>query len=210
MPLYVIKYYCKDLFTAKGVNMKKTTKNMTLSAMFLALGLVLPFLTGQIPQIGNMLLPMHIPVFLCGLICGWQYGAAVGFIVPLLRSVLFGVPVMFPSATAMAFELMTYGLVAGIMYGLSRWQCIVSLYRSLIIAMLAGRAVWGIVQVIQLGFSGSEFTWKMFISGALLNAIPGIIVQLILIPAIMAALDRTGLVPFKKHQKKTETANSDI
>lgn len=190
--------------------MKKTTKNMTLSAMFLALGLVLPFLTGQIPQIGSMLLPMHIPVFLCGLICGWQYGAVVGFILPLLRSALFGAPVMFPAATAMAFELMTYGLVAGIMYGLSRWQCIVSLYRSLIVAMLAGRAVWGIVQVIQLGFSGSEFTWKMFISGALLNAIPGIIVQFVLIPAIMAALNRTGLVPYKKHPKKTETANSDI
>lgn len=190
--------------------MKKTTKNMTLSAMFLALGLVLPFLTGQIPQIGSMLLPMHIPVFLCGLICGWQYGAVVGFILPLLRSVLFGAPVMFPAATAMAFELITYGLVAGIMYGMSRWQCVVSLYRSLIVAMLAGRAVWGIVQVIQLGFSGSEFTWKMFISGALLNAIPGIIVQLVLIPAIMAALNRTGLVPYKKHQKKTETANSDI
>ena len=93
---------------------------------------------------------------------------------------------------------------------MSRWQCVVSLYRSLIVAMLAGRAVWGIVQVIQLGFSGSEFTWKMFISGALLNAIPGIIVQLVLIPAIMAALNRTGLVPYKKHQKKTETANSDI
>ena len=60
-------------------------KNLTFSAMFLALGMVLPFLTGQIPQIGNMLLPMHIPVLLCGLICGWQYGALVGLILPLLR-----------------------------------------------------------------------------------------------------------------------------
>lgn len=183
---------------------------MTLSAMFLAIGLVLPFLTGQIPQIGNMLCPMHIPVMLCGLICGWQYGAVVGFIMPLLRSVLFGAPVMFPAATAMAFELMTYGLVAGLMYGLSRWQCIVALYRSLIVAMLAGRAVWGIVQVVQLGFSGSEFTWTMFMSGAFLNAIPGIIIQLVLIPAIMAALNRTGLVPFKKHQKKSKDAKGDI
>lgn len=190
--------------------MKKTTKNMTLSAMFLALGLVLPFLTGQIPQIGSMLLPMHIPVMLCGLICGWQYGAVVGFIVPLLRSVLFGAPVMFPAATAMAFELMTYGLVAGLMYGLSRWQCIVALYRSLIVAMLAGRAVWGVVQVIQLGFSGSGFTWSAFMSGAFLNAIPGIIVQLILIPAIMAALNRTGLVPYKKQNKKADEVENGI
>ena len=64
--------------------MEKATRRLTLSAMFLALGLVLPFLTGQVPQIGNMLLPMHLPVFLCGLLCGWQYGAAVGFALPLL------------------------------------------------------------------------------------------------------------------------------
>ena len=183
---------------------------MTLSAMFLALGLVLPFLTGQIPQIGSMLLPMHIPVMLCGLICGWQYDAAVGFIMPLLRSALFGAPVMFPAATAMAFELMTYGLVAGLMYGLSRWQCIVALYRSLIVAMLAGRAVWGVVQVIQLGFSGSEFTWAAFMSGAFLNAVPGIVIQLILIPAIMAALNRTGLVPYKKRNRSSGETESSL
>ena len=177
--------------------------------MFLALGLVLPFLTGQIPQIGSMLLPMHIPVMLCGLICGWQYGAVVGFILPLLRSAIFGMPVMFPAATAMAFELMTYGLVAGLMYGLSRWQCIVALYRSLIVAMIAGRAVWGVVQVIQLGFTGSEFTWAAFMSGAFLNAIPGIVVQLILIPAIMAALNRTGLAPYKKRKKETDSAQNN-
>lgn len=189
---------------------KKATKNMTLSAMFLALGLVLPFLTGQIPQIGSMLLPMHIPVMLCGLICGWQYGAVVGFIMPLLRSALFGAPVMFPAATAMAFELMTYGLVAGLMYGLSRWQCIVALYRSLIVAMLAGRAVWGVVQVIQLGFSGNEFTWAAFMSGAFLNAVPGIVIQLILIPAIMAALNRTGLVPYKKRNRSSGETESSL
>lgn len=180
--------------------MNKTTKNLTLSAMFMALGMVLPLLTGQIQQIGNMLLPMHLPVFLCGLICGWQYGAAVGFILPLLRSVTFGMPPLFPTATAMAFELATYGLVAGLLYGRSRWQCVIALYRSLITAMLTGRIVWGAIQVVLLGLSGSAFTWQMFMSGALLNAIPGIIVQLTLIPAIMVALNRTGFVTFQKRQ----------
>lgn len=183
--------------------MKKTIKNLTLAAMFLAVGMVLPFLTGQIQQIGNMLLPMHIPVILCGLICGWQYGAAVGFILPLLRSLTFGMPPIFPQATAMAFELMTYGLVAGLLYGISRWQCVVALYRCLIIAMISGRIIWGIVQFIQMGIFGDGFTLQMFMAGAFLNAIPGIILQLILIPAIMIALDRTGLVHFRKH-KKTE------
>lgn len=181
--------------------MNKQLKALTLSAMFLALGLVLPFFTGQIPQIGSMLLPMHLPVFLCGLICGWQYGAAVGFIVPLLRSVLFGMPPLFPTATSMAFELMTYGLVVGLLYSRSRWQCIRALYRCLLLAMLAGRAVWGVVQAVLLGLTGSALTLQVFMASAFLNAIPGIIIQLILIPAVMVALNRTGLVPFRQAKK---------
>ena len=173
-------------------------KNLTLAALFLALGLLLPFVTGQIPQIGNMLLPMHLPVFLCGLICGWQYGGLVGFVLPLLRSAMFGMPPIFPTATAMAFELMTYGLVAGLLYSLSKWQCIRALYRCLVIAMLAGRVVWGVVQIIQLGVTGGGFTWQMFMAGAFLNAVPGIVVQLILIPVVMLSLNRTGLVPFRR------------
>ena len=73
---------------------RKPVLTLTLAAMFMGIGLVLPFLTGQIPQIGNMLLPMHIPVLLCGLICGWQYGLTVGLILPLLRYALFGMPVL--------------------------------------------------------------------------------------------------------------------
>ena len=178
--------------------MKETTKNMTLAAMFLAIGLLLPLLTGQIPQIGNMLLPMHIPVFLCGLICGWQYGAVVGLILPLVRYAIFGMPVLFPTGIAMSFELMTYGLVAGLLYGLSRWQCVLSLYRSLLAAMVAGRIVWGIVQMILLGVSNSGFTWQMFMAGAFFNAISGIFVQPLPIPMIIVALIPTGLVPFPK------------
>ncbi len=177
-------------------------KNLTLSAMFLALGLVLPFLTGQIPQIGSMLLPMHIPVLLCGLICGWPYGLAVGFVTPLLRSLIFAMPVLYPSAIGMAFELATYGAVIGLLYGHSRWKCILSLYRSLIAAMLAGRAVWGVVRYLLVGMAGlfgaesKLFTWQAFVAGAFLEAIPGIVLQLILIPALMLALDKTGLVQF--------------
>ncbi|MDE6686314.1 MAG: ECF transporter S component [Lachnospiraceae bacterium] len=175
---------------------KKPIINLTLAAMFMAIGLVLPFLTGQIKQIGSMLLPMHIPVFLCGLICGWQYGLIVGFILPILRSMVFGMPILFPTGIAMAFELATYGVVIGWLYSHSRWQCVIALYRCMIMAMLTGRLVWGVVQILLLGINGNGFTWQMFIAGAFLNAIPGIILQLILIPAIMVALNRTGLVRF--------------
>lgn len=175
----------------------KQIKNLVLAAMFLAIGLLLPFLTGQLKNLGSMLLPMHIPVMLCGLICGWQYGAAVGAILPLLRNLLFGMPPM-PGAISMAFELCTYGLVIGLMYGLSKWKCIISLYRSMIVAMLAGRAVWGIAQYIILGIKGGSFGLEAFMAGAFLNAIPGIILQLIFIPVLMVALDRTGMVRFTK------------
>ncbi|MBQ8230699.1 MAG: ECF transporter S component [Lachnospiraceae bacterium] len=191
--------------------MRQTIKNMTLSAMFLAIGMLLPFLTGQIEQFGNMLLPMHIPVLLCGLICGWPYGLAVGFLLPLLRSVSFGMPVLFPMAISMAFELGTYGLVIGFLYGHSRWKCIISLYRSLLAAMVTGRIVWGIAQMILLGISGNTFTWQMFLAGALLNAIPGILLQLILIPAIMVVLKRAGMVHFHDghfHMKTHPLKNS--
>lgn len=168
-------------------------KNIGLSAMFIAIGLVLPLLTGQIPRIGNLLLPMHIPVFICGLVCGWKYGAIVGFVLPLMRSVIFGMPVLFPTATAMSFELLTYGLVVGFIYGLSKKKSIFMLYASLIIAMLAGRAVWACAQIILLGIAGSKFTIQMFMAGAFLNAIPGIIIQFILIPAIMVRLKLTKI-----------------
>lgn len=182
----------------------ENVKNLALSAMFITLGLVLPFLTGQIPQIGKMMLPMHIPVLLCGLICGWKYGAIVGITTPLLRSVVFVVPVLYPTAIVMAVELMTYGLVIGFLYGRSRWKCIIALYRCLIIAMISGRLAKAVTEIMLLGIGGDGFTYQAFIAGAFLNAIPGIIIQLILIPTVMVALNRTGLVSFgngmhKKH-----------
>lgn len=180
---------------------KISVRKLTLSAMFLALGMVLPFLTGQVPRIGSMLLPMHIPVFLCALICGWEYGLPMAFILPILRSFVFGMPLLYPNAAAMAFELAAYAFVAGIMYERSRWQCIRALYRCLLTAMIAGRIVWGIAEAVLLGIGGNAFTFKAFAEGALLGAIPGIILQLILIPIVMVSLDRTKLVPFRHPQK---------
>lgn len=176
-------------------------KNLVLSALLLALGLVLPFLTGQIPQIGSMLLPLHLPVLICGLICGWKCGLTIGFILPLMRSFLFGMPALFPSTISMAFEMATYGALAGWPYDRSKWQCVVALYRSLLTAMISGRIVWGAAQVALLGLSGSAFTWKLFFAGAFLNALPGIILQLIFIPTFMVTLDRTGMVRFKHTQQ---------
>lgn len=181
-------------------NKNKNLINLLLSAMFLSMGLVLPFLTGQIQQIGNMLLPMHIPVFLCGLICGWQYGLTVGLILPLMRSFLFAMPVLYPSAIAMSFELAVYGFLAGLLFEKAKWQCVRSLYRCLITAMVSGRVVWGMVMLFLLGVKGELFTFEAFIAGSIINAIPGIILQLIIIPAVMLVLDRTHIRPFKSNK----------
>ncbi len=204
-----MKKYFKFFETDESVAMPLSrTKRLVLAAFFLALGLVLPFLTGQIQLIGNMLCPMHIPVMLCGLICGWQFGLAVGFITPIMRSFLFGMPILFPNAVSMSFELATYGFVIGFLFLYARWQCVKSLLRCLIISMIAGRIVWGISQCILLGLGSDGFTLKMFLTAGLLNAIPGIILQIIVIPAVMLALNKTHLVPFRQnsglHCNKTD------
>ena len=169
------------------------TKKLTLSALFIALGIVLPFFTGQIKQLGNMLLPMHIPVLICGFVCGGPYGFIVGLIVPLLRSLLFGMPHLVPDAIVMSIELATYGFVTGLVY--SKWKKKrFGIYITLITAMLAGRIVWGIASYILYNILGNAFTWEIFAAGAFLNAIPGILVQLILIPALIYALHKTNLL----------------
>lgn len=170
-------------------------KKLAVTAMLFAVGMVLPFFIGQIPAIGKMLLPMHIPVLLCGFIVGWQYGALIGFLLPIVRGLVFGMPPLYPNAIAMAFEMAAYGFVSGYLYSHARWQCTKMLYISLVTAMLAGRLVWAFAEVILLGIGGNIFTWKMFAAGAFLNAIPGIIVQLTLIPLIMVALRRAKVVP---------------
>lgn len=167
-------------------------RKTTYAALYLALALVLPFVTGQIPEIGSMLCPMHIPALLCGFMCGWPWGLAIGFIAPLLRSVVFGMPALFPAAVAMAFELAVYGGMAGILYHVLPKKN-GYLYVSLVISMIAGRVVWGVVQVLLAGIIGSEFTWSLFITGAVVNAIPGIIMQLVLIPVIVVTMEKAGL-----------------
>lgn len=170
--------------------MNTKLKKLIFSALLLALGLVLPFFTAQIPEIGNMLLPMHLPVLFCGLLCGPLYGGAVGFITPLLRSLLFGMPVLYPNAVGMAFELMTYGAVIGLLYALFRKKNLLSVYLSLVPAMLAGRIVWGIAQTVLLNFQGKSFALAVFWANGFANAIPGIVLQLILIPFSMVMIQK--------------------
>lgn len=169
--------------------MKKNVKNLCLSAACLALCMVLPFFTGQIPQIGSALSPMHIPVLMCGLLCGWPYGLVIGLIAPLLRFLLFGIPPLMPTGLAMMFELAAYGAVSGLLLKLLPRK-LPFLYVSLIGAMLTGRIIWGIARFI-LGLAvGPAFTISAFLSGAFVTSIPGIICHILLIPPVVIGVRR--------------------
>lgn len=169
---------------------------LTLSALFLALAYVLPFLTGQIPEIGSMLCPMHIPVLLCGFLCGWGWGFAVGLTAPLLRSLTLGMPVPFPMGLAMALELAAYGTVAGLLYRLLPPKK-PYIYCSLLGAMLVGRLIWGAAMFVFTGMSGGSFPFSAFLAGAFTNALPGILVQILLIPLLVMTLERASIFKIK-------------
>ena len=172
---------------------KSSTRSVVLAALFLALAFVLPMVTGHVPQVGNMLCPMHFPILLCGFVLGGPWGLAVGFVAPLLRSVLFGMPPMFPIAISMAFELATYGAVSGFLYRRVK-HTLPMTYAVLLAAMVAGRLVWGAVRFVLAGLTGGSFPFSAFLSGALLTAVPGIIAQLVLIPLIITALQKAKLM----------------
>ena len=129
---------------------------------------------------------MHLPVLLAGFLCGPWWALLVGITAPLLRHILFSMPPLL-TAIAMSFELAAYGLVSGWLYrklpkGLS------GIYAALISAMVLGRILWGIVRVLMTGVSGEAFTWTMFLAGAFTTAVPGIVLQLILIPVLVMTL----------------------
>ena len=167
-----------------------------LAALFLALAYVMPFLTGQIPEIGAMLCPMHLPVLLCGFICGPLFGLAVGLAAPIFRSLTLGMPMFFPSAVCMAFELAAYGAISGLMHKtLPRKKPFI--YCSLFTAMLSGRLVWGAAMFVCLGMSGGHFTLAAFLAGALTNAVPGIVLQIVLVPVLVMLLEHPKILKLR-------------
>ena len=166
--------------------MKKTsTQKTVLAGLFTALGLILPIAFHTFSISGSIFLPMHIPVLLTGLVCGWNYGLIAGIIVPILSSIMTGMPPIYPVAIAMAFELATYGTVIGLVSKKT------NAFISLVVAMLSGRAVLGIANVVLLGMTGKNYALSMFISGAFVTALPGIIIQLILVPSIYGLLQKS-------------------
>lgn len=172
----------------------RTIRDLVFSAVCLALCLLLPFLTGQVPQFGSMLCPMHIPVFLAGFFCGPWWGMVVGAVAPTLRYLIFSMPPPLPTGLAMTFELAAYGLVSGLLYRILPKRP-AGVYVALVGSMLVGRVVWGLASLVIWSAAGDAFTWPIFAAGAFFNAIPGIILHLIVVPALVIALQKSKSVP---------------
>ena len=137
-------------------------RKLCLASMFLSLGWLLPFFSGQLQNVGNMLCPMHIPVMMCGFVLGPFYGLIIGFITPLTRTLLFGMPLLYPISICMAFELATYGLICGLLYKIfiKKFSNLTSTYLSLIISIVVGRIVWGVSRLFCGIVSSNKFTWS--------------------------------------------------
>ena len=171
---------------------KSNIKRMTLTALCIALCVVVPMAFHVIPNAGQVMLPMHIPVLLCGLVCGWQYGLLCGILGPLVSSVLTGMP---PAAMlpGMMVECGMYGCVGGLMMEyIHTGSLYADLYISLPVAMLMGRVISGIVKALILTPGLSFTAWA---TASFVTALPGISIQLILLPTLIVALTRAGLIP---------------
>lgn len=168
--------------------MNQQVKKITLSAFFLALGLVLPFSFHSFgPQAGAIFLPMHIPVLLCGFVCGPAYGALIGLMTPLLSSAFTGMPILMPMGIAMSLELMTYGFLSG-------WLMKkLPIYPTLIITMLCGRAISGLVNLILLSMMDKAYTLHIFLTAAFVTAIPGILLQLLIVPLLVKVIKQVEI-----------------
>lgn len=165
------------------------TKNLVGTGLCMALGLLLPQLFHVIGA-GTVFLPMHIPVLLCGLCSGWQYGLICGVITPLLSSILTGMPPIFPVGLTMMFELAAYGALTGLLYR----KFNLNIYIALIGSMLAGRIVSGLASTLFYGMAGKEYGLQLFLTGAFVTSIPGIILQIIIVPLLVIALEKGRVV----------------
>ena len=179
-----------------GYDEHNRTVSVVIAALCIALCMLLPFLTVGNQQLGNLLCLMHIPIFICAFLLDWKWAMAAGLIAPLLRTACFGMPPLFPTAIAMALELGTYGCVTSIIYDRLTKKAgrnTVSIYISLIAAMIAGRLVTGAAKAVMLGVAGTPFTFGTFLTVNVVYTLPGAVIQLILVPVIVTALKRAGI-----------------
>lgn len=185
-----------------AMNRKSGLYSLLVTAILLAVGIVLPFLTGNVQVLGQAISPLHIPVLICGLTCGWGWGMGLGIVLPLLRSVLFGMPPLVPVAIPMAFEMAAYGALCGLLYPMlrkkmSKVYCamLIAMVIAMVIAMLAGRLVGGAAKAVVMGIQGNAYTFQAFVTAYFVNTAVGAVIHLIVVPLVVTALEKARLSP---------------
>lgn len=163
---------------------KTTAYKLVLAGLFTAIGLILPNIFHAFGGAGNIFLPMHIPVILCGLLCGYRLGGVCGLLVPLLSCLITGMPPIYPTGVTMMCELATYGIIAGLLMKKT------NVYVALVGSMIGGRIVLALSQLILMGFGGKPFAIAAFMTSAFVTALPGIIIQIIILPLIVIAINK--------------------
>ena len=186
------------------MNTNRNLRAMVVTALLLALGMILPFITGQIQVIGKIISPLHIPALICGLTCGWQWGLGLGIVLPILRGFTLGMPPFPMVALPMAFELGGYGLLTGLLYPfllkkMKKESRLPAMLCALVIAMIGGRIIGGAGKALLLSFgligSSSPYTFAVFFSSYFAGTAPGALIHLVLVPAVVTALERAKLSP---------------
>ncbi len=169
-------------------------RSIVYAAVCLALCIVLPFLTGNIPALGKQFAPMHFPVLLCGYIAGPVWGCVVGAIAPFLRYFVAGAPALYPDAIRMAAELCVYGLSAGLFYRYLPKKPL-GIYSGLLCAQFFGRLAWGITQyLLSVIDPANPFYIEMVATQTVTASLYGILIQLVLIPPIVLAMQRARFI----------------
>lgn len=161
-------------------------RRLITAAACVALGLLLPVIFHSVQGFGRIFLPMHLPILLCGMLCGPMLGLCAGVITPLLSSLLTGMPPIFPTGLSMCLELAAYAVIAALLVKKN-------VHVALVGAMLGGRVVSALAQLVLLGLSGQAFALQGFLTAAFVTALPGIAIQLALVPLLVAAVRKAGL-----------------
>lgn len=156
------------------------TKKMILSGLFIAMGLILPMIFHTVNLSGSIFSPMHLPVMLGGFLLGPVYGAAIGFITPILSSVLTGMPPLMPIMPMMALELLGYGFMTGLLFTKTK-----KIYISLILSIVFGRLCSMVGAFILSLTLAPQISPIPYVVSGVVNGLPGIAIQLIVIPALV-------------------------
>lgn len=177
---------------------KNNVIDLAAAALCVALGILIPSVFHLFGQAGATFCPMHIPVIICGMVCGWKYGGLCGLIVPLLSFLIIGMPPIYPTGVSMMLELCAYGVLAGLLY--KRFNVFI----SLIGAMIGGRVIYGLTNLILMGLANTTYSIRTFLTAAFVTALPGIVIQLIFIPALIVLLEQVGFLK-KKQQDESDS-----